>query len=424
MSDLERARRRVTICLVASTALALGWWFYPGLPVLWGPSASAEAKARGQFLFEHEWSPKDALAGGDGLGPVFNAKSCASCHFQGGAGGGGDNRHNVLTFAVLPNPRDRALRQGLVHASAVEPGLSESPGMLATLYPVLPKIKPVLYNCRKDFEDFDPVVMTQINSTALFGAGWIDRISIKAILHGRRKREFSTIARELNLQFDGVQAGRARMLAGGQVGKFGWKGQFATLEEFVAAACANELGLGNPLMEQAKSLRQANPIAVAPDLSAGDFASLVAFVDTLPRPREEVSADPEAASKFAKGRALFDSVGCSICHTPDVGGVKGVYSDFLLYVLEPLPSGTPGYEEPLPDFPLPTSEPALNEWKTPPLWGVADSAPYFHDGGAPTLEKAIARHRGHAAPVTERYNSLAAEEQKTLLSFLKSLRAP
>ena len=40
-------------------------------------------------MFEREWQPNDPLAHGDGLGPVFNAKSCAACHFQGGVGGGG-----------------------------------------------------------------------------------------------------------------------------------------------------------------------------------------------------------------------------------------------------------------------------------------------------------------------------------------------
>ena len=50
-----------------------------------------------------------------------------------------------------------------------------------------------------------------------------------------------------------------------------------------------------------------------------------------------------------------------------------------------------------PSVPLPDGHPLPEEWKTPPLWGVADSAPYFHDGGSPTLDAAIRRHEGDAA---------------------------
>ena len=65
-----------------------------------------------------------------------------------------------------------------------------------------------------------------------------------------------------------------------------------------------------------------------------------------------------------------------------------------------------------------------NEWRTPPLWGVADSAPYFHDGGSATLQDAILRHRGQAKSVLERYTKLSACEQKALtgLQDLMTLR--
>ena len=49
----------------------------------WGFRPSHETLIAGRQLFEHEWTPADPLAEkGDGLGPVFNAKSCVECHFQ------------------------------------------------------------------------------------------------------------------------------------------------------------------------------------------------------------------------------------------------------------------------------------------------------------------------------------------------------
>src|SRR5438105_10612012 len=55
--------------------------------------------AEGKKLFVHEFTPNDALCpNGDGLGPVFNAKSCVACHHQGGVGGAGNETHNVTNF--------------------------------------------------------------------------------------------------------------------------------------------------------------------------------------------------------------------------------------------------------------------------------------------------------------------------------------
>jgi CxxC motif-containing protein (DUF1111 family) len=105
-----------------------------------------------------------------------------------------------------------------------------------------------------------------------------------------------------------------------------------------------------------------------------------------------------------------------------VDGVEGVYSDFLLYSLEDKESD--GYEPVPPEIPIPSSEPQPEEWKTPPLWGVADSAPYLHDGSAATLEGAIHAHRGQARSVSEAFENLPPAERQALLNFLRSLKAP
>ena len=109
--------------------------------------------------------------------------------------------------------------------------------------------------------------------------------------------------------------------------------------------------------------------------------------------------------------------------------MKGVYSDFLLYSLEdPLPAGAPGYNAGPPaqlQLPArPEDEPKPNEWKTPALWGVADSAPYLHDGSAPTLRDAIRRHRGDAKSVTQKFLALGSDQQAAVISFLGTLKAP
>ena len=63
----------------------------------------------------------------------------------------------------------------------------------------------------------------------------------------------------------------------------------------------------------------------------------------------------------------------------------------------------------------------MSEWRTPPLWGVADSAPYLHDGRASTLDVAIRQHGGEASKIAARYGKLERGDRRLLLQFLHSL---
>jgi mono/diheme cytochrome c family protein len=422
-SSLARSRRWVGLGCLVFLGSWVAWVLFPGIPVLSAPSASATVKEAGLVLFEHDWKPGDSLAAGDGLGPVFNERSCVACHFQGGVGGGGDVKHNVTSFEVHPVPGRPDVMGGVLHSFALSKDCHESRTGLHTFFAVVPGGLKIVGGCRIEIRDFDPVRVHSINATALFGGGWIDRISGKSIVHQSRSRSFEAIGKELLADLNGIPPGRPRVLADGRIGKFGWKAQFATLEEFVASACANELGLGNPMMEQAKPWAHGSYAKVNPDLNSTQFRSLVAFVDTLPRPIEASPVGADERVIRERGKTLFGQVGCVSCHTPEIGGVAGIYSDFLLHrVINPRDLGG-GYAE-IPAAPLPDGHPLSDEWKTPPLWGVADSAPYFHDGGARTLEAAIRRHQGDAANVTRAYESLPASDRDAIVRFLKSLKAP
>jgi mono/diheme cytochrome c family protein len=421
-SRLGRTRHRVAAAMFGLATFGVLWNFAPGLPVLRAPRASAEVRAAGLKLFEHEWQPHDPSARGDGLGPVFNARSCVECHFQGGAGGGGDNKHNVMAFEAFPTQDRPEVKGGLIHRYAVANHFLEGRGELNKFFPIIPGGTRVEGGCQVFTQDFDPVHTETVNSTALFGAGWVDRISAKTIRYQSMRIGAAAVGNELSGNFGGVVPGRPRVLPDGRLGKFGWKAQFASLEEFVASACANELGLGNPRLEQARPMVRLDYPQVERDLTDAQFRSLVAFVDTLPRPVEAAPADPDRRRRSERGKALFREIGCAVCHTPDVAGVEGVYSDFLLHRLDDRSRGS-GYRE-TPPAPLPEDYPLPEEWKTPPLWGVADSAPYFHDGGSPNLESAIWRHHGDAESVTAAYLKLCAGDRAAVIDFLKTLRAP
>jgi CxxC motif-containing protein (DUF1111 family) len=407
-----------------------------GLPRLRGPEhtvAPREEPKRsglGKVLFEHQWQANDSLSGGDGLGPVFNARACSDCHSQGGVGGSGPGERNVLTFEVHPNPGEPHGQSGVVHTFAIDRSCQENEEVLRRRYPPLNVGARADDGAYETTEHFDPLQLASVNTPALFGAGLIERISTQAIQDNRMRRLLARAAREFESRFDSIPVGRVRVLPDGRVGKFGWRAQVATLREFVARACATELGLGNPLMEQDRPLGKPDYPSVKRDLDAEQFAALVAFVDTLPRPRETLPTDVNTRAQAVRGKQLFGAIGCATCHTPDLGGLQGVYSDFLLYVLEPPGSSEEGLyqdtaqELPPGVLPLPEGHALPEEWKTPPLWGVADSAPYFHDGKSPTLADAILRHGGDAASVTRAYQRLSHEKQEAIIVFLKTLRAP
>jgi hypothetical protein len=106
MTSLERQRRWFGRALLVGSCLGIVWFFAPGLSIFFGPWASAATKQAGRELFTREWTANDPSAHGDGLGPVFNARSCVACHYQGGVGGAGGRAQNILNFEVLPNRRE------------------------------------------------------------------------------------------------------------------------------------------------------------------------------------------------------------------------------------------------------------------------------------------------------------------------------
>lgn len=409
----------VSVCLAVSTCL-LGAWAY----LHHGPSE--QEIANGKVLFEHEYTVNDPLCGeGDGLGPVFNERSCVACHFQGGVGGAGPNGKNVVTFEVFPVPGRPEVVAGGVHAFATNKNDYESVDILAEMYPAIPDAVQRPSGCSVQSEPFDPVQVEEISTPALFGLAAIEKISSASLALHSTKRSFGKIGREFEGKFDGTGIGRLRNLGSAGVGKFGWKGQFASIEAFVANACAMELGLTNRLVAQPVPNEFSSDEMAKPDMSRQQLYELVAFVKSLPAPRQVIPSDPALAQWVHAGEELFISVGCADCHVPDIGGVEGVYSDFHLYEVEhdDVPET---YLEPdfSPEFTLPFNHPRPSEWKTPPLWGVADSAPYFHDGGSPTLTAAILRHGRDGRYSREQFQQLPEQDKRALIAFLRSLRAP
>jgi len=403
----------------------------------WRPKADALASQAGRDLFLHEWTHGDPLAArGDGLGPVFNASSCVACHQQGGAGGSGSLEHNVTVFTRAPKAGEGAAR-GVIHQFAIDAASQEtlqnvsaqfpkkSRPTLADLLALLPKPANPPDRVQTIRDDAVPEIdIGQRNTPALFGASVIDAIPDEAILANERNQRLKL--RLSGLNGEEVPAGRAAKLSHKRVGKFGWKANIGNLSEFVRVACANELGLGNPLQAQPASLSQPDYRPRGLDLTDQQCDQMTAFIASLPRPREVIPASAAEAARAVAGKKHFKQIGCTNCHTPDLAEAQGIYSDLLLHQMgEGLGGGGSYGEEPpessaQPDFDGGSTSPS--EWRTPPLWGVADSAPYLHDGRAATLAEAIKLHSGQAAPSANRFTGLSDVQQEELIAFLNTLR--
>jgi CxxC motif-containing protein (DUF1111 family) len=381
-----------------------------------------EVAQAGAALFNHVFKPGDPLtAGGDGLGPVFNASSCTACHHQGGAGGAGDNERNVTVFTVRSIAGNEP-REGVIHARATKPEFKETQALASASVPSQVSQPASGSHCPPSPPR--AVAFSQRNTPALFGAKLIEELPEREIVAQERRENIryglATSAAE------NIPVGRALRLADGRIGRFGWKAQTASLADFVQTACANELGLSNPGHAQPQSLARPQYVARGLDLSQQQCDEITAFVASLPRPMEQNPIEATLRERVAHGKKLFTTIGCADCHSPALGAIDGLYSDLLLHRMGPELQGAGSYNDP----PVPSPNfvagegPQPGEWRTPPLWGVADSAPYLHDGRAGTLDEAIQMHGGQGTAARLRYANRDPGDRDDLIAFLRTLRAP
>jgi CxxC motif-containing protein (DUF1111 family) len=331
----------LVLALTPAGLRVLSWRTPPPAP------ADAALAQAGEKLFKHEWKPNDPLSpGGDGLGPVFNARSCVACHRQGGVGGSGGLTANVTTFVVQAEGGGPA-RAGVVHKFATR--FLET---LALVHPQLPSTsQPTLsqvVNLPRSTGHCIPfprgVHVSQRNTPALFGDRIIDAISDRDIIaNARRQHMKSGLAPNRG---EAAPVGRVARLTEGRVGKFGWKAQSASLADFVQAACANELGLGNPGQAQPAPLGNPNYRAPGLDLTQEQCDQMTNFIKALPAPVERLPQESTVRDAAAEGKRLFAAVGCADCHTPDLGPAHGIYSDLLLHRMGETMQGGGSYNEP------------------------------------------------------------------------------
>jgi RNA polymerase sigma factor (sigma-70 family) len=411
------------------------------------PQRRQNERALGAALFAKEWVRNDPTShGGDGLGPVFNETSCIACHGLGSPGGAGPAGKNVVLLSATPvirnpapildqiHPGFHGTRSTVLHRSGTDPeyaswrqrfyesnrGAAQGDPASRNVDSIEARITALKGQTDPDRRVRDRTLrqqpskdytfaLSERNPPPLFGAGPIDAIPSEVLIATAEQQPPSV-------------RGRFNRTPEGRIGRFGWKAQIASLHEFVRAACANELGLEVPGHPQATAPFASTQPAKGLDMNDAECDALVAYVRALPAPLAVDPSGPQGSADLREGRRLFAGVGCTSCHTPELGAVRGIYSDLLLHDMGPSLSdsgtyyGVEGTDSP--------GGPSPQEWRTPPLWGYRDSAPYLHDGRAQDLGEAVALHEGQGKMAARRFFTLSHEERAQVETFLKSLVAP
>ncbi|MCB8823249.1 di-heme oxidoredictase family protein [Microvirga rosea] len=375
-------------------------------------SALALDEMIGRALFRRAWVPApSSTKANDGLGPLFNARSCAACHrtldrlpVETGADGIVASDHMVLRISDPQGSPDpvygRQLQSASVTGVAPEGRVTRTkngyaPGDLA-YGPLAPGMR-----------------FGVLLAPSLRGLGGLDGVSDEML---------ARFASENARRDDGVR-GRVNWVTDARglrrAGRFGWKASQPTLAVQVQTAFALDLGLSTPehAGPQGDCTAAQTACLAAPMGSEGGEAEISAEIVSRITSYLSSIQPPEPTAAGASGLSSFTATGCAACHRPSLptpSGSVGAFTDLLLHDLGPDLDG--GATEP---------GVAATEWRTAPLWGLsrtlANAAGLMHDGRARTIEEAVGLHGGEAAFSRTRFRALPEAEKRRLIAFLSSL---
>ncbi|MEP1327256.1 di-heme oxidoredictase family protein [Pseudophaeobacter sp.] len=412
----------------------------------------------GNGLFKKIWvfSPASTRAS-DGLGPLYNARSCQRCHIKDGRGEVPEDPdyRSASMFLRISIPATPPLNLQTVNdyiGTAPDPNYG---GQLQDFSP--PGLTPeyrlhVSYTPRKiSLAGEESVTLRVPSYTAaelgygplhpdamlsprlappMIGLGLLEAISSADILAN---------VDETDRDGDGI-SGRANLTWSREfnqimLGRFGHKAGMPTLHEQSAAAFSGDIGISNPLFPAAAGdcTEAQTDCLAAPhgdrdtrgtEIDQANMDLVTFYARNLAVPARRDVADPEVL----RGKAVFYDSGCTSCHTPKFVTQRLAdrpensfqliwpYSDLLLHDMGA------GLADNRPE-----GRATGQEWRTPPLWGIGltqqvnPRATYLHDGRARSLIEAVLWHGGEAQAARDTVVQLAPSDRNALIRFLESL---
>ncbi|MDM9619398.1 di-heme oxidoredictase family protein [Rhizobium sp. S96] len=413
----------------------------------------------GNALFKKLWvSAPSSTQASDGLGPLYNARSCMSCHVNDGRGKPPENGAASLSMflrlsrAAATPEEQRAIASadvlnfpdptyGHQLQELAVPGLA-SEGRMAIRYTeeTVTLGDGERISLRRPTYSATDLAYGPLNAAttisprvapAMIGLGLIEAIPEADIL---------AHADPDDTNGDGIH-GKAAIVRDHQTGKialgrFGWKAQNATVRDQSAGAFSNDIGISTPDKPdahgdctQAEAKCRTMPTGVQKRLgneeAPGPILDLVTFYSAnLAVPARRKASFPETL----RGKQVFYESGCISCHVPKFVTRRDSsdkaqsfqliwpYSDFLLHDMgDGLADGQQ------------VGLASGREWRTPPLWGigltktVSGHSFFLHDGRARNLTEAILWHGGEAQKERDAFASLPRDDRQALITFLESL---
>lgn len=378
----------------------------------------------------------------DGLGPLFNAQSCRECHQNPVSGGASQ----ILELRVGHNGPDGGFQN---------PDIPINGGSAIIRGRTLVNQRAICPNAAFPATDIQERVAESENirtfriSVGILGDGFVEAVDDSTLIEISRKQCHKDRGRicGLVLYVPILEApGMTR------VGRFGWKNQQASLLSFSGDAYLNEMGITNTLFpdevtDLCNTAAEPNDKPGADGLT--DLEHFARFMRATKAPARDARQAATAAAK--RGETLFASVGCDVCHVPQLttaapgtavnGGKFTIpealgnktfhpYSDFLLHdigtgdgIVIPQEEhyGKRMHQIKWKNMSPEAYRSTANRLRTAPLWGVRTHPMLMHDGASLTFRDAIIRHRGEASEVTKRFEKLNQADQQAIVEFLKSL---
>ena len=397
----------------------------------------------GHSFFNNNWVvAPGSTAGRDGLGPLFNARSCSACHLRDGRSRPPEASLPMVSMLMrisVPGagPHNEPLPDptygGQIQGQAI-PGVPAEADVCVRYEETSGSFGDgEKFSLRKPIYDFrnlgyGPLATNLMFSPrvapAMIGVGLLEVVP-EETLRGfaeQQKREGKGIAGRLNLVWD-EQAGKV------VTGRYGWKAEQPTVHQQTAAAFLGDMGLTSRLFPaenytSRQDICAKQPSGGHPEVSDNILTDVVIYSRTLAVPARRNWSD----AKILRGKALFTQADCAACHVPKMqtGACPDLpelsnqtirpYTDLILHDLgEGLADNRPVFEA------------GGNDWRTPPLWGIGlvgkvnGHTCFLHDGRARNLAEAVLWHGGEAGKSREHFRTMSAEDREALISFLQSL---
>lgn len=392
----------LSIIILSITAIIACQKILPKAPpedaLLDGPVEGLSYEEHRRFLAGDVAFNDEIFTSANGLGPVFVATSCGSCH----AGDGKGHPFTTLTrFGQVDSTGNRFLHLG-------GPQLQNR---------ALPGYMPEQIPAGATFSNFTPPANT--------GLGFLELVTDADIL---------AMADPNDANGDGISGvpnyeylpsfvtpfSNAIARNGKYIHRFGKKAAAYNLLQKTVNAYNQDIGIISTF--QPKDVYTG--LNIEPEVSDVTVHHVVFYLQTLKAPIQRNQNDADVI----KGKNLFIQTGCEGCHKQtlktDFSTIASLsnktfhpYTDLLLHDMGP--GLDDGYTE---------GSAKTAEWRTPPLWGLGVSpnsqgGKYFllHDGRAKSIEEAILLHGGEAQQSKNKFIQLTAQEKNNLLKFLASL---